>query len=112
MDLHLSDHLAQKLAIRRNHGTREIVYKYIRTINKANTIRFIDKLGCINWSIVCVKNAKNSYTRFHVLLTNTFKECFPERKVKLKNRKKEQAFNDPQILKLKNQMEAAHTIAM
>ncbi|KAL3282910.1 hypothetical protein HHI36_006068 [Cryptolaemus montrouzieri] len=48
MDLHLSDHLSQKLAIRRNHGTREIVYKYIRTINEANTIRFIDKLGCIN----------------------------------------------------------------
>ncbi|KAL3281451.1 hypothetical protein HHI36_004660 [Cryptolaemus montrouzieri] len=110
MDLYLSYQLTQKLAIRRNHSTKEIVYKYIRTIYEDNTIRSIGKFSCINWSIVCVKKARDLYTRFHVSLINTFNECFSERKVKLKNRKKEKAFIDPQILKLENQMEAANTI--
>lgn len=108
----LSDHKAQILRIPtakmkpENENTK---YRIRRQFTNKNTQRFIEGIRSINWRLIWNENAGVQYSNFHDTLAGLFNSSFPEKKVKVGQRKKYICHRN--LKNLKRRVEAAQTIA-
>ncbi|XP_044766826.1 uncharacterized protein LOC123322842 [Coccinella septempunctata] len=106
----LSDHKAQILRIPTAKMKPENTkYRIRRQFTNKNTHRFIEGIRSINWRLIWNENAGVQYSNFHDTLTGLFNSSFPEKKVKVGQRKKYICHRN--LKNLKRRVEAAQTIA-
>lgn len=76
---HISDHLAQSLAIPiLSPKTKK--YRYVRELNERNTHQFIRELRKVHWGSLTTLSAEDSYQVFHDGIMKCFNESFPLRR--------------------------------
>ncbi|XP_045471811.1 uncharacterized protein LOC123678705 [Harmonia axyridis] len=110
VNYHLSDHLAQRLDIQQANIPVKQRYKMVRIMNEKNTNLFREQLRNIDWSSLRVSSAQTSFRDFHRIVIHSFNQCFPERKKKIVNPLKKKCWENPEMVNIKNKLDAAHTI--
>ncbi|XP_045474969.1 uncharacterized protein LOC123680892 [Harmonia axyridis] len=107
---HLSDHLAQRLELQTTEIPEKEKYEFIRIINENNTYHFRERLKNVDWEFIKNMSAPLSCNGFHKAVTDTFNQCFPEKRIKIRSVPPKKYWERPEIIELKKKVDAAHTI--
>lgn len=107
---HVSDHLAQRLDLERSETSRGRVYKNIRVLDENSINLFRQKLENIDGSFIIKDSARDSYTRLHAVIMESFNSCFPEKRIRIADKLNQGHWEILEIKALKNKVDAAHTI--
>lgn len=105
LNLHLSDHLAQKLTVKINTKPKT-QFKYVRCFNQINTDLFLNSLNLQNWANIYniePNDVDNQWYTFMAIFENVFSCNFPIKKVAV-NQFNEAYVNTPEILNCKRRL--------